>query len=152
LNETGVIRQQLAVERDHLREILESVRRASAPATARAVCEYIDWAARRLLLQLQAHHDALAGTPDPGPGRAAELARLSGAAAQLADRAGQRPMSERAEQLQALLAAWSESLEQRAAATLRVAHWRRAAQLSADSILEERQLYAAARAAAGSAK
>jgi hypothetical protein len=34
-----------------------------------------------------------------------------------------------------------------AGSALRIAHWRRAVHLSADTILEERQLYAAARGA-----
>ena len=54
-----------------------------------------------------------------------------------------------AERLLAVLDAWTEPLDILAGQTLRIGHWRQAAQLSADSILAERQLYAAARSAVG---
>jgi len=56
-------------------------------------------------------------------------------------------IARRAAQLLALLDGGTEPLETVAGRTLRIQHWRQAAQLSADSILEERQLYAAARSA-----
>jgi hypothetical protein len=134
MNETDFIRQQLAAERAHLREILAAVQRgAAAAANARPVAQYIDWASRRLSQQIAAHQVAL-GTPDSGSG-------------------AQQPATEvpaqRAERLLALLDAGTEPLESLAGRTLRINHWRQAAGLSADSILEERHLYAAARSAAG---
>jgi hypothetical protein len=123
MNEIDFIRQQLALERAHLQQILHAVRHGSAGVrNSRAVAAYIDWASRRLLEQL----DADART---------QWAELSGAAQD--------------EHLLARLAAWRDSLETPAAHTPRIAQWRQVARLSADSILEERQLYAAARAEAG---
>ncbi len=52
------------------------------------------------------------------------------------------------ERLLALIETWRERLEPQAGQTLPISHWRRIAPLSADIILQERQLYAAARAAA----
>ncbi len=46
-----------------------------------------------------------------------------------------------------LLDAWNEPLDALAGHSLRIAQWRAAARLSADTIFEERQRYAAARAA-----
>jgi hypothetical protein len=115
MNETDFIRRQLALERAHLREILQYLRGASSGARhPRPLADYIDWGSRRLLAQL--------GEP-------------SGAVT--------------SERLLALIEIWSERLESPAGGTPGIGHWRRAAQLSADSILEERRLYAAARTAAG---
>jgi hypothetical protein len=148
MNETDFIRQQLATEHAHLREILQAVRQRTA-APRRAVKRYIDWAGPRLLRQIGAHRTALAGAGGVDPEAAALLSRLSSAADQDAGSKAARPPDLEAERLLALLEAWSEPLEAMASKTLRIDHWRRAAQLSADSILAERQLYAAARAAAG---
>ncbi len=53
MNETGYLRQQLALERAHLLEILLAVRRGSdVVRSSRPVIEYIDWAAGRLVRQL----------------------------------------------------------------------------------------------------
>lgn len=134
MNETDFIRQQLAAERAHLREILGAVHRGPAAAgNAPPVVRYIDWASRRLMQQCAAHQAAL---PTLG-----------------SDPAGQPPREgtavQRAERLLAVLDAGPEPLDSLAGRSLRVNHWRRAAGLSADSILEERQLYAAARGAVG---
>jgi hypothetical protein len=123
MNEIDFIRQQLALERTHLQEILRAVCHGSAALrNSRAVADYIDWASRRLAEQL----DADART---------QRAKLSGAAQD--------------EHLLAQLGAWSEPLESQAGHRLRITYWRQVARLSADTILQERQLYAAARAAAG---
>jgi hypothetical protein len=132
MNETDFIRQQLAAERAHLREILQAVHRGTAAiGNARPVVLYIDWASRRLMQQLAAHQTALAA---PGNGSAAQPLSVGTAA-------------QRAERLLALLDAWTEPLDTLAGRSLRINHWRQAAGLSADSILAERQLYAAARGA-----
>ncbi len=63
-----------------------------------------------------------------------------------------RPLHLQGERLLALMPALTQleaSLDALAGGTFRVNHWRRAAQLNADTILEERQLYVAARSAAG---
>jgi hypothetical protein len=134
MNETDFIRQQLAAERAHLRAILGAVQRgAAAVGNAPPVVLYVDWASRRLMQQYTAHQTALA-TLDNG---AAGQPLREGTPVQ------------RAEQLLALLEAGTEPLDARAGRSLRVNHWRQAAGLSADSILEERQLYAAARGAVG---
>ena len=150
MNETDFIRQQLATERDHLRDILHSVRIGTVPcANAGPVMRYVDWAGQRLLQRIEAHRQALDAASGVGPDTRALLARVTAAAATAAEAATQRPPHRQAEQLLALLEAWNESLETAAGKSLRIAHWRAAGHLSADSILEERQLYAAARAAAG---
>jgi hypothetical protein len=134
MNETDFIRQQLAAERAHLREILAAVARGSPGVThSRSVVLYLDWACRRLVQQIAAHQLALGG-PDHG-GAAGQPARESATG--------------RAERLLALLEAGTEPLDTVASRTLRVGHWRQAAGLNADCILEERQLYAAARSAVG---
>ena len=156
MNETDFIRQQLATERDHLRDILHSVRIGTVPcANAGPVMRYVDWAGQRLLQRIEAHRQALDAASGVGPDTRALLARVTAAAATAAtaataaEAATQRPPHRQAEQLLALLEAWNESLETAAGKSLRIAHWRAAGHLSADSILEERQLYAAARTAAG---
>ncbi|HTV76947.1 MAG TPA: hypothetical protein VMF03_01725 [Steroidobacteraceae bacterium] len=121
MNEIDFIRQQLAAERAHLREILNCVRRETAAGTPRAILAYLDWAAARLLQRLAADQ---------------VVAPLPGATAG------------RAEQLLALL----DATEPPAAAAnhgVHIGQWRQTARLTADSILEERRLYAAARRAAG---
>ena len=125
MNETDVIRRQLALERAHLREILQ-VAAGLGPGVEppAAVSAYMDWAAPRLVRQLAAHGRA--------PGRVPEAA-VAGTAAQL----------------RTLLEGWSAELEALAGGSFPVAHWRQAAGLSADTILEERRRYAAARLAAG---
>ena len=141
MNETDFIRQQLAAERSHLREVLEAVRRGTAAnGNARPVALYIDWASRRLVPQLAAHQAALE-VLDSGPA-AQQLARVAAAVSKVT--ATERQSAQRAE-----LDAWTEPLDILAGQTLRIGHWRQAARLSADSILEERQLYAAARSAVG---
>jgi hypothetical protein len=134
MDETGFIRQQLAAERAHLREILGAVHRGpAAVGNAVPVVLYIDWASRRLMQQFAAHQTALAAL---GNSSAAQPLR-EGTAIQ------------RAERLLALLEAGPEPLDTLAGKSLRVNHWRQAGGLSADSILEERQLYTAARGAVG---
>jgi hypothetical protein len=146
MNETDFIRQQLAAERSHLREVLEAVRRGTAAnGNARPVALYIDWASRRLVPQLAAHQAALE-VLDSGPA-AQQLARVAAAVSKVT--ATERQSAQRAERLLAVLDAWTEPLDILAGQTLRIGHWRQAARLSADSILEERQLYAAARSAVG---
>ncbi|HTC51575.1 MAG TPA: hypothetical protein VK700_06540 [Steroidobacteraceae bacterium] len=147
MNETDLIRQQLRLERTHLREIL----RALGPPTAserpaHPVAVYIDWAGRRLIEQLLAHQTALQQAAALDPALQGALAAASSAARQAhngAATAAHLP----AQDLLAALDAWSEPLDAAAARALRIAHWRLAARLNADTILEERQLYAAARAA-----
>lgn len=145
MNETDLIRQQLQLERTHLREILRALGEAAgSDAPAHPVAVYIGWAGRRLIEQVLAHHTALedAGTLDPA--LSGQLHALTRAARQARSRAtAALPAAE----LRALLEAWSEPLEAATARVLRVPHWRRAAQMTADSILEERRLYGAARAA-----
>jgi hypothetical protein len=129
MNETGYLRAQLALERAHLQVILQAVRQASpTEQAARPVADYLDWASRRLVSQ---------------------LARLSGAAAVRSDGAPAPSDDVGAEHALALLTAWSDQLEALAGRTLHITQWRHIAQLNADSILQERQLYAAACAAAG---
>jgi hypothetical protein len=150
MNETDYLRAQLALERAHLQAILQAVRHGSpALRNARPIADYIDWAGRRLVGQLDAQRQALlAATVSSADGRA-PLERLSGAAAAVSDGAAASPADLKAERLLALLAAWSDPLEALAGSTLRVTQWRQAAQLSADTILQERRLYTAACAAAG---
>ncbi|MGC1459326.1 MAG: hypothetical protein WA825_13715 [Steroidobacteraceae bacterium] len=132
MNETDFIRQQLHLERTHLREILRALRpEIAADTPAHAVALYIDWAGRRLIKQVLAQQTARQGVAALDPALQGQLA-----AAHL-----------RPEDLLALLEAWSEPLDAAANHELRAAHWRRAAHLSADTILEERRLYAAARGA-----
>jgi hypothetical protein len=134
MNETDFIRAQLAAERAHLREILAAVHSGTAAmADAPCVTQYLEWASQRLGQQIAAHQAAL-GASDHG-----------GAAPALAQESAAR----RAQRLLALLEAGAEPLDTLACTTLRISHWRQAARLSADSILEERQLYAAARSAVG---
>lgn len=150
MNETDFIRQQLAAERAHLQEILRAAPQdAGAVKPARPITAYIEWASRRLLAQLGAHSAALLALPTLGAQTRAQLTQVSAAVTQAADAGAARPVDVQAQRLLALLQTWSDSLDALAGATLRVAHWRHVAPLSADTILEERQLYAAARAAAG---
>jgi hypothetical protein len=150
MNETDFIRQQLAAERAHLREILLAVHQETgAVRMARPITTYIEWASRRLLTQLGAHDAALQTLPTLGAATRAQLTQVSAAAAQAADADATRPANVQVQRLLVLLEAWSDSLDAVAGATLRVGHWRHVAPLSADTILEERQLYAAARGAAG---
>jgi hypothetical protein len=150
MHETEFIRRQLALERAHLREILEAVRRGCAVGGhSRALADYLDWASQRLIGQLDAHRSALQAAPGLGADTRAQLDALSGAAVAARDGGNGRPVDLRAERLLALMAAWTDPLETAAGRTLRVTHWRQAAQLSADTIFQERQLYGAARAAAG---
>jgi hypothetical protein len=148
MNETDFIRQQLAAERAHLREVLEAVRRGTtATANARPVALYIDWASRRLVQQLAAHRTALEMLASPPAGE--QLAQVAAAVGKVSASPAERPSAAQAEGLLAVLEAWTEPLDILAAQRLRIGHWRQAARLSADSILEERQLYAAARSAVG---
>lgn len=149
MNETDFIRQQLATERAHLRELLQSVRQASGGHGApHPVALYIEWAGRRLLDQVQTHRTALRGAAPLNPALQTQLvAAATAARVAQSNTAGALPL--RAEQLLAVLDAWSDPLDAAAAGLLRVAHWRQVAHLTADTILEERQLYAAAHGAAG---
>ncbi|HEV2700879.1 MAG TPA: hypothetical protein VGV09_04560 [Steroidobacteraceae bacterium] len=148
MNETDFIRQQLASERAHLREILHSLRQTpGADRAAHPMALYIDWAGRRLITQVQAHHTALRGADTLGPAMQTQLAAAV-AAAREAQTAAASALPRRAELLLAVLDAWSEPLDAAACTSLRVPHWRQAAHLTADIILEERQLYAAAHGAA----
>jgi hypothetical protein len=144
VNEVDYIRQQLAAERSHLRDILAAVRREATGRSAGPVTEYLDWAGPRLVRQLTCLQAALAAAPDLPP---RQLADLSG----VAQRAGSAtpPVQPQSELLQSLLSAWSEPVDALAGRTLRTPQWRQVAHLSADSVLAERRLFAAARAAAG---
>ena len=149
MNETDFIRQQLAAERAHLRDILLAVQQGTAPArAARPVVAYVEWASRRLLNQLSAHRRALQAVPAIAAATRAQLGEVATAASHAVEAAA-APLNVQAKGLLALLEAWSDSLDAVAGATLRIGHWRLAARMSADTILEERQLYAAARGAAG---
>ena len=150
MNETDFIRQQLAAERAHLREVLLAVRGQNGATEApRPVTAYVEWASRRLLDQIGAHHNALQAVPTVAAATRTQLTEVANAAA-AAGAAGPTPsFNVQAGRVLALLEAWNEPLDAVAGATLRIGHWRRSARLSADTILEERQLYAAARAAAG---
>jgi hypothetical protein len=149
MNETDFIRQQLHLERTHLREILRALRQASAAdRPAHPIALYIDWAGRRLINQVLAHQAALQDAAALDPALQGQLAEASGAARQ-AQNGTTGSGHLRAEGLLGMLEAWSEPLDAAAARALRITHWRRAAHLSADTILEERQLYAAARGALG---
>jgi hypothetical protein len=149
MNETAYLRQQLALERAHLLKIVQALHQGSdAVRSSRPVTDYIDWAGGRLVQQLQALGQALQAAAATGTDLHARLERLTAAAA-VAD-GGDGGLSDlRAERLLALLGAWSEPLETLAGSTLHITQWRRAAQLSADTILREGLLYTAARAAAG---
>jgi hypothetical protein len=150
MNETDFIRQQLAMERAHLREILQAVNpETGAGKVARPISAYIEWAGRRLCQQLDAHRTALNDLPTSAPAIRAQLTELASAASQAAEAGAARSFNGHAKRLLTLLGAWSDSLDGAAGALLRVGHWRQAARLNADTILEERQRYAAARAAAG---
>ena len=150
MNETDFIRQQLAAERAHLREILLAVRRENgAAAVARPVTAYVEWASRRLLDQLDAHRTALQAVPTIAAATRAQLTEVANAATEAGAAGAARSFNLQAARVLGLLEAWNEPLDAVAGATLRIGHWRRCAQLSADTILEERQLYAAARAATG---
>jgi hypothetical protein len=143
MNETDFIRQQLAAERAHLREILEAAREGSGTIRqTRPVEQYIEWASGRLVTQLRAQLTALqaagAGGPALGPDELAKLEKISTAATRSTDT-----------RLLESLASWGDALDVMASKSLRIGHWRAAAQLTADTILEERQLYFAARDAAG---
>jgi hypothetical protein len=148
MNETDFIRQQLAAERSHLREVLEAVRRGTAAnVNARPVALYLDWASHRIVRQLAAHQAALEVLA--APPAAQQLSRVSAAVGKVTAATAEPHGARRAERLLAVLDAWTEPLDILAAQTLRIGHWRQAARLSADSILEERQLYGAARSAVG---
>ena len=148
MNETDFIRQQLAAERAHLLEILQAVHRGTAViGNIRPVARYIDWAGRRLTQQMAAHQTALAALGDAAA--AQPLSAVSAALSTAGANATEGQLAPRAARLLALLDAWTEPLDTLAGRSLRVNHWRQAAGLSADSILEERQLYTAARGAVG---
>jgi hypothetical protein len=143
MNETDFIRQQLAAERAHLREILAALRQGSETIRqTRPVERYIEWAKGRLVTQLRAQLTALqasgADGPVLGPDKLEELETIATAATR----------STETRQLESL-ALWGDALDVMASKTLRIGQWRAAAQLTADTILEERQLYSAARDAAG---
>jgi hypothetical protein len=148
MNETDFIRQQLTVERAHLREILHAVRRSSGARPPRAAAAYIDWAGRRVLNQVQAHCTALQAAHVEAQFQA-PLEQVAATAAQAVPGEAPRATHLSVEALLAVVEAWSEPLDALAGRTLRTAHWRKAAQLSADTILEERQLFTAARSSAG---
>jgi hypothetical protein len=148
MNEIDFIRQQLASERSHLRDILRNLRAATATQRPpHPVALYLDWAGRRLISQVLAHHTALQGAVGLTPALQEQLAAAASAAALAADTSAASPAALHADRLLAVLDAWSEPLDARAGSALRIGHWRGAVHLSADTILEERQLYAAARGA-----
>jgi hypothetical protein len=139
MNEADFIRQQLRLERTHLREILRALRPATTlESPAQPVARYLEWAGGRLIEQVLAHHGALQAAAGTDPTLRGPVAAAGSAARQA--QAGP-------EGLLALLEAWSEPLDAAAGRMLRISHWRRAAHLTADSIIEERELYAAARGA-----
>src|SRR5580692_2373275 len=83
MNETDFIRQQLHLERTHLREILRALRQASAAdRPAHPIALYIDWAGRRLINQVLAHQAALQDAAALDPALQGQLAEASGAARQ----------------------------------------------------------------------
>jgi hypothetical protein len=150
MNEIDFIRQQLASERTHLREVLRTVRQATAaPRPPHAVALYLDWAGRRLIQQVLAHQTALQVPAALAPAMQEQLTAAASAARQASETGADTPAPLQTERLLAVLDAWSDPLDAAAASVLRITHWRSAAQLSADTILEERQLYATARDAVG---
>jgi hypothetical protein len=150
MNEIDYVRGQLAAERAHLREILRVLHAGTAPiGHPRPAQLYVDWAGRRLVQQLTALQTALQAASESGPDTRAQLTGLRSAMARLTDTTSVPSPHLHAEPLLAVLEAWSDPLDVLAGTTLRVAHWRQAAHLSADTILEERRLYAAARGAMG---
>ncbi len=150
MNESEYLRQQLATERLHLREILQAVRQGTAGVeVSQAVASYGDWARHRLLAQLGAHCDALQAASDTGAQVRTQLAKVSGARSEVSACGNTQPLRRMAEPVLALLDAWSDSLDMLAVSALPTSHWRRAAHSSADTILEERARYAAACAALG---
>jgi hypothetical protein len=150
MNESDFLREQLAVERAHFREILQAVWAGDAAVShSRPVALYIEWARRRLVTQLHAHQTALQALPDLAPDTRSQLAVVATALVALEDPHPAPPTAAQAEPLLALLDAWNEPLESLVSKALRTGHWRQAAHLTADTILEERQLYAAARGAVG---
>lgn len=147
MNETDFIRRQLAAERAHLREILDAGGGGTAATiSAPPVALYLEWGGRRIVQQLTVHRAGLEALGDAAA--TAALGRLSAALDRAAAHAG-APPAQRAAQLPALLDAWTEPLDTLAGRCLRLPHWRAAAHLNADSILQERQLHAAALQAAG---
>ena len=140
MNEAEFIRQQLRLEEGHLRALLQTY--VSSERPAQALTLYVHWAGARLIERVLAHETALQGCPALDAALRAALAQ----ALTSARRARCAQGAARAEQLLALLGAWSEPLQAAATGLLPTPHWRRVGQLSADSILEERQLYAAAHA------
>jgi hypothetical protein len=152
MNESDFLREQLAAERAHFREILGAVRAGDAAVSHSrpvALYLYIEWAQRRLVTQLHAHQTALQALPAVAAETRSQLAVVAAALAALGDAHPPQPTAAQAEQLLALIDAWNEPLERLVGQTLRTGHWRQAAHLTADTILEERQLYAAARGAVG---
>jgi hypothetical protein len=136
MNESDYLRQQLATERAHLRELLALPRRNAVQTPGE---HYLAWATPRLLAVYERHRALLprrlaataVAPPLPGIDRISTGAGTDDAA------------------LAALLAAWDTQIEQPAAACYRIEDWRQVAQLRADDILTERRLYSAARAAHG---
>jgi hypothetical protein len=146
MNESEFLRRQLATERAHLREILQAAREGSAEiSTPQAVANFGDWAGRRLVTQLGIQCEALQAVVDSDAQIRAQLAIVFSARSAVIACGTMQPLSRVAEPLLALLDAWSDALDSLAGSALPTSHWRRAAHLSADTILEERQLYAAAR-------
>jgi hypothetical protein len=149
MNETEYVRGQLALQRAHLREIASAVHPGIAPRDhLRPAQLYLDWAGRRLLQQLTLHRTALLALPALPPALRAQLAQLASATAQLSDTTARAPHLH-AQPLLGVLDAWSPALDELAGTALRLGHWRQAGHLSADTILEERELYAAARGVLG---
>jgi len=143
MNETDFIRQQLHLEGAHLRELLHACAATERPAPA--VAAYLQWAGPRLIDRVLAHHTALQDSAALAAPLRAQLSAAAAAARQAQAASG----AQQSAPLRALLAAWSEPLDAAAGQLLRTAHWRRVAGLTADRILEERQLYAAAQASLG---
>ena len=86
MNESDFLREQLAVERAHFREILQAVRAGDAAVShSRPVALYIEWARRRLVTQLHAHQTALQALPDLAPDTRSQLAVVATALVALED-------------------------------------------------------------------
>jgi len=161
MNESDYLRQQLAAERAHLRQLLAALRTGPSQALA-ARAHYLAWATPRLLAQYGRHLDllpgrlaarrqtlppqAIAGISTATRAATATLAQLQAALDSPQEARLAQALAAHLAPLATLVKAWDEPLEQLAADCYRIEDWRRAAQLRADDILRERQLFAAAQA------
>lgn len=128
MNESDYLRKQLSAERAHLAAVLERLRVHPEHAGAG---EYLAWAAHRLRAVYERHlillPARLAARALPPP----TLPRLGNGGAD-------------STAMTKLLLSWDSAIETPAASCYRIEDWRQVAQLRADDILKERQLYAAA--------